>query len=212
MSICLDSHYITSGALYTRRVFDNPEQCPVLNFESDLVILSDGFDYHGPGTLIVPASGFVFWYRFTDRGMLLGYLINPSGTSLNLPTTDGIYYFVSTWNFTTFQLKFYLQCMDHDLYSKNHLPFFYNYTISNTEATFSRIAKLDQLSTIQMKGFGALSTASFMLLPYTFFNTYKFDFEHTMYNTDGTLKDGSKYHPTMFADGGKLNPDFNFRG
>lgn len=212
MSIRLDSVRSTNGTLDACNVYDDPETCVVLNFNAGRVFYSLGFDYHAPGTVLLNALSYMFWYRFTDRGMLLGYFVNPGGTSIQIPTTTSMYYIVKPYNFNLFQLKIYLQCMDHELYCKNHFPYFCDYTNFTEEDAIDRVAILDKLSTIQVKSFHALSTASFMLLPYTFFNSYKFDFEHTMYNVDGTLKDGSKYHPVMFTDGGKLNPKFNFHG
>lgn len=210
VSICLESTDIGTGTVYNKRLFDNPEQCPIFFTSDDYYVLGTGFDYRSPGVVNVPASGYLFWYRFTDRGMLLGYIVNPGSTSFNLPISDGLYCFSSTWNFNSYQLKFYLQCMDHDLYAKNNVSYYYNYYETLAEEAFSRFQKLDQLSAIQMKGFGSLSNASFMLLPYTFFNTFKFDFEYTMYNTDGTLKSNALYHAVMFADDGQLESDFDF--
>lgn len=212
MSIRLDSIRSSNLTLDASSLYDNPEQCVVLNFGAERVFYTLGFDLHAPGTVLLNALSYMFWYRFTDRGMLLGYIINPGGTSIQIPTTTSMYYIVKSFNFNLYQLKIYLQCMDHELYNKNHLPYFYDYTSHTGDDAFERALILDQLSTIQVKAFHELSTASFMLLPYTFFNTYKFDFEHTMYNDDGTLKSDSTYHPVMFTDGGKLNPDFDFHG
>lgn len=204
ISISLDSHYAGTGALYTRRLFDNPEQCVVLNLERDTVVYSLGFEYHSPGAITVRGYSFLFYYRFTDRGMLLGYVANVTGTGYNLPLSDGIYYYMTTWNFDSYQKKFYVQCMSHDLYNNNHLSFDCDYTMSTNEEVISRVTKLDQLSALQLKSFGGKSTASMILLPYTFFNSYKFDFLHTMYNSDGSLRDTAVYQPTMFVDGGSL--------
>lgn len=210
MSICFDAVRSSNDEIINRYIYDDPEQCVNVDIRSKRYFLEVGFDYHAPGTVTLNALSYMTWYRFTDRGMLLGYFVNPGGTSIQVPTTVSFYYTIRLFNFNTFQLKFYIQCMDHELFTKNRLSYFYDYTLSDEDETFSRIINLDKLNTIQVKGFHNLSTASFLLFPYTFFNTYKFDFEHTMYNTDGTLKDGSTYHPVMFADGGQLNPKFNF--
>lgn len=188
----------------SRRVFDNPEQCAILNFSSDVVILALGFEYQSAGPVSLAALSFMIWYRFTEKGMLLGYIMNTSGTSVTLPAFPAMYYYVKPFNFNAYQFKFYIQCMGFDLYNNNNFPYEYDYTKSSDEDTVARIAKLDQLSAIQVKAFKELSVSSYLLLPYTVFNSYKFDFEHTMYNTDGTLKGNTSYRSTMFADGGNL--------
>lgn len=204
ISICIDSHAASTGALYTRRVFDNPEQCVVVNLDRDTVAYTYGFEYHSPGTIQLRGYSFLFLYRFTDRGMLLGYVANVTGSGYNLPLSDGIYYHMSTWNFDSYQKKFYVQCMSHDLYNNNNLLYEFDYLNSTNEDVLSRITKLDQLSALQLKSFGGQSTSSLVLLPYTFFNTSKFDFLHTMYKSDGSLNDNAVYQPTMFVDGGSL--------
>lgn len=157
-----------------------------------------------PGAIILPAGGLMLWYRFIDRGMLFGYIVNPGNTQITIPNSNYIYYEIRTFNFTGFQFKFYLSCLTYELYNNNHLSLFYDYTKVSDEMAIDRMQTLEELETIQLKGFHELSVASFILLPYTQFNTYKFDFHHTAYNEDGTLKSGNYIYPTMLHEGGVL--------
>lgn len=189
------------GASY---VYDNPKQCAIYNFAISRFLVADGFSMYTPGAIVVPPGGLMLWYRFIDRGMLFGYVVNPGNTQITIPNSDYIYYEIRTFNFTGFQFKFYLSCLTYELYNNNHLSLFYDYTKASDEMAIERILTLEELETIQLKGFHDLSVASFILLPYTQFNTYKFDFHHTAYNEDGTLKSGKYIYPTMLHEGGVL--------
>lgn len=205
MSICMDSHFSATDALSARRVFDNPKQVAIWNVDSDVLVLGLGFYSLTSGQITLLPDSLTLYYRFTDEGMVFGYFYNPSnGGTLTIPLTHPIYFFSTRFNTSSYQFKIYIQCMPFELYNKNNLPYEYDYNLSSDGDDISRITKLDQLSAIQVKGFHDLTLTSLITLPYTFFNTYKFDFKYTMYNADGTLKSSAKYHPTMFVDGGRL--------
>lgn len=140
--------------------------------------------------------------------MLFGYVCNPSGKSIQIPNNGYLYYAYRNFNFSKFQMKVYFDCIDYDLYNKNSLPYFFTYNGASEDACISRIENLLNLTAIQYKAFKDLTVASYVLLPYTFFNTYKFDFNHTMYNEDGSLKESAIYYPSMIADGGSLKPQY----
>lgn len=189
--------------------YDDPETYAKYDFESSHPIsLSQGFRYRRPGTISINKRTFLIWYRFTIRGMLFGYVCNPSNSIINVPNAHEIYYTVEFFNFAHFQMKVYFDCIDYELYNKNSIPYFFTYTGATEEACMSRIENLLNLTAIQYKAFKDMTVASFVLLPYTFFNTYKFDFNHTMYNEDGSLKESAIYYPSMIADGGTLKPQY----
>lgn len=197
----LDTYYVG--------FFDDPKILAkyVLD-ESNPIRLENGFSFRGPGNLTMTSRTFLIWYRFTTRGMLIGYVCNPSGSAITLPNTEYIYYTVKRFDYTRFQMKMYFDCIDFELYNKNPLPYFFTYTGASEESCISRIENLLNLTAIQYKAFKDLTVASYVLLPYTFFNTYKFDFNHTMYNEDGSLKESAIYYPSMFASGGTLKPQY----
>lgn len=205
MSIAVDSHYLDDDELSSRKVFDNPEQAAVMNLASDVFVVGIGFEYRESGNIIIHPNQIILYYRFTDEGMIFGYFANPStGSSMSIPIMAGLYLYSSNFAFARYQPKIYLQCMSHELYINNNFPYEYDYTNTSDSDAIARITKLDQLSVIQVKGFHDLSMTSLICLPYTFFNTYKFDFAHTMYNADGSLKNRAQYYPVMIADGGGL--------
>ncbi len=208
MSICFDAHRTSDDELVTRMVFDDPERNVLINFENNKIYLQSGFEYHSPGSLVVNSLSFLLWYRFTNRGMMIGYFANPGGTSFTIPHDTSLYVYSRAFNYNGYQPKIYLQCLDFDLYNDNNLAYEFDYYPASVKDTFSRIVKLDQLSAIQLKGFHQHSMSSFVLLPYTFIHTLKFDFLHTMFDNDGMFKENVYYHPTMFADGGELRPQF----
>ena len=197
----IDTYYVgffDDPSIEVRYVFDN----------SNPIRFTEGFKYTAPGNIILRAESFVIWYRFTTRGMLFGYVCNPSGSTIQVPNTEFIYLCYKRFAFSRFQLKVYFDCIDYDLYNKNSLPYFFNYRGASKESCISRIENLVNLSAVQYKAFKDMSVASYVLLPYTFFNTFKFDFEHTMYNEDGSLKESAIYYPSMIADGGFLKPQY----
>lgn len=188
--------------------FDDPEREVRYVFEEGNPIrLTTGFIYTS-GNIFLHARSYAIWYRFTTRGMLFGYVCNPSGSTIQVPNTGNIYLAYKPFDYTRYQMKVYFDCIDYDLYNKNSLPYFFNYRGASEESCISRIENLLNLTAIQYKAFKDLSVASYVLLPYTFFNTYKFDFEHTMYNEDGSLKESAIYYPSMIADGGSLKPQY----
>lgn len=189
--------------------FDDPKITARYDFESSKPIkLGWGFTFRSPGNLTMNGRTFLLWYRFTTRGMLIGYVCNPSHSAITLPNTDYIYYNLVNFDYRKYQLKVYFDCIDYDLYNKNSLPYLFNYRAASEESCISRIETLLNLTTIQYKAFKDMTVASYVLLPYTFFNTYKFDFNHTMYNEDGSLKESAIYYPSMIADGGSLKPQY----
>lgn len=209
MSIRYELRRITDTGYGASYIYDNPKQCAIYNFATFRFILADGFSMYAPGAIVLPAGGLMLWYRFNDRGMLFGYVVNTGNTQITIPNSEYIYYEIRTFNFTGFQFKFYLSCLTYELYNNNnHLPLFYDYTKASDEMAIKRMQTLSELETIQLKGFKELSVASFILLPYTQFNTYKFDFHHTAYNEDGSLKSGKYIYPSMFASGGSLKPQY----
>lgn len=190
-------------------IFDDPELNVKYVFEnSNPIRFEPGFLYETHGNIPLRAHSYLIWYRFTTRGMLFGYVCNPSGSNIQLPNTGPIYLYYRRFDYTRYQMKLYLDCIDYDLYNKNSLPYFFNYRGASEESCISRIENLLNLTAIQYKAFKDLSVASYVLLPYTFFNTYKFDFRHTMYNEDGSLKESAIYYPSMIADGGSLKPQY----
>lgn len=189
--------------------YDDPKIKARYDFEaSHPISLDEGFKIRDPGNISINRRTFLIWYRFTTRGMLLGYVCNPSQSVITVPNTEYIYYTVQFFTFSKFQMKVYFDCIDYELYNKNPLPYIFTYAGASEESCMSRIENLLNLTAIQYKAFKDMTVASYVLLPYTFFNTYKFDFAHTMYNEDGSLKESAIYYPSMFASGGSLKPQY----
>ena len=167
-----------------------------------------GFSYQFPTVITLPPGSFAMWYRFTVHGMYLGYYCNPSNLSVEVPNDSYIYLRITNFNFSHYQMKVYIDCMDFKMFLDTDFPYVWDFTQAPVDDSVKRIKQLRKLRTLEYKAFKELSVASFVCLPYTMFSTYKFDFEHTMYNSDGSLKPEAKYYPSMFADGGELRPQF----
>lgn len=206
MSIRSEAVNYTTEDYVTQYIYDNPKQCAFFSLNSDFISIGDGFSLYGAGAIVLPPLRVIYWYRYTDRGMLFGYIGNGGSTSVTLPNSVPIYYTIRSINLNLYQPKVYLSCIDFDLYHSNHFSLYHDYLTSSDEESFARIAILKQLECIQLKGFKENTVASYVLLPYTQFNTSKFDFHHTAYNEDGSLKDYAYFHSTMLADGGSLKP------
>lgn len=190
-------------------VFDNPQ---IMTFyypySTNRIRNLPGFSYQFPVTIELPPGSFAMWYRFNENGMLFGYYCNPSSLAVSIPNESYIYFKTFHFNFAEYQMKVFIDCMDFKMFLDTDFPYMWDFTSTPSDDSVKRIKQLRKLRTLEYKAFKELSVASFVCLPYTMFNTYKFDFEHTMYNSDGSLKPAAKYYASMFVDGGELTPQF----
>lgn len=190
-------------------VFDNPQIMTYYHpYSTNRIRNQPGFSFQFPVVITLPPESFAVWYRFNKHGMLLGYYCNPSNLSLEVPNESYIYLKTFPYNFTDYQMKVYIDCMDFKMFLDNNIPYIMDFTSTPEDDCVERIKQLRKLRSLEYKAFKELSVASFVVLPYTMFNTYKFDFEHTIYNSDGSLKPEAEWYPSMFASGGELDPEF----
>lgn len=190
-------------------MLDNPQTFVMYRpYGNPKIAKGDGFAYWFGPTIPIAATSFVLWYRFTPYGMLIGYYANSSNTSISVPNDSYLYIRSFRFNFTDYQLKMYVGAMDFKTYTENNVPMTFDYYSHTDEDCIERVKDLIDVTHIQFKSFKELSVASFACLPYGFYNTYKFDFHHTMYNSDGTLKPEAKIYPVMFSKGGELEPQY----
>lgn len=195
----------SGGAAYNIMVFDDPRKKMVLRTSTAAIFDGIGFRFINTSIVNVSASSLFFWYRFTNDGMLIGYYANTSNQKIAIPSPGPMYYVIFFFNFAAYQMKMYVDSLDFKTYCGNNFPYTFDYSVASNPEKVNRIWNLTKLQTLQFKAFKELTVASMLCLPYSFFNTYKFDFEHTMYDTDGDLKPEAKYYPSMLADGGGLS-------
>lgn len=190
-------------------VVDNPQ---IMTFyypySTNRIRNQPGFSFQFPAVITLPPESFAMWYRFNEHGMLIGYYCNPSNLSVSIPNESYIYLKTSPYNFRDYQMKVYIDCMDFKMFLDNNIPYVMDPTSTPVDDYVKRIKQLRKLRSLEYKAFKELSVASFVVLPYTMFNTYKFDFERTMYNSDGSLKPDARYYASMFASGGELDPEY----
>lgn len=190
-------------------VVDHPK---ILTYYSpysvDRINNQPGFRFQFPTAITLPPNTFAMWYRFNTHGMLLGYYCNSSRLSVSIPNDSYIYLKTFTFNFADYQMKVYIDCMDFKMFLDTDFPYVMDFTSVPVDDCIERIKNLRKLRSLEYKAFKELSVASFVVLPYTMFNTYKFDFERTKYNSDGSLKPEARYYASMFVDGGELEPSF----
>lgn len=190
-------------------VVDNPQIMTFYYPYSTTRIRNEpGFSFQFPTVITLPPASFAIWYRFTVHGMYIGYYCNPSSLSVSIPNESYIYLKTMTFSFGFYQMKVFIDCMDFKMFLEHDFPYIWDFTMTPEDDCVKRIKHLRKLRTLELKAFKELSVASFVCLPYTMFNTYKFDFAHTMYNSDGSLKPEAKYYASMFVDGGELKPRF----
>ncbi len=187
-------------------VYDDPQRRMIYRTYNGRLLDGVGFRFLSTSFVNIPRSAVYMWYHFTDEGMELGYYANTSNETVRVPAPGPIYYNIFNFVFASYQMKMYVDCLDFKTYCDNNFPYVFDYSVASTDESIGRIWNLKKLETLQFKAFKALTFASIFCLPYNFFNTYKFDFEHTMYNRDGSLKPSAKWYPSMFADGGELAP------
>lgn len=190
-------------------VIDNPQIMTFFYpYSTNRIRNQPGFSFQFPQAIILPPQSFAMWYRFTVHGMLFGYYCNTSSLNVTVPNESYIYLKSFNFNFADYQMKVYIDCMDFKMFLDSDFPYVMDFTSTPEDACVKRIKQLRKLRTLEYKAFKELSVASFVCLPYTMFSTYKFDFEHTMYNSDGSLKPDARYYASMFVDGGELKPRF----
>ncbi len=206
MSLRFEITAQNSEELYDLMVFDDPRNLVTYYIYSESIGIRTGFRYISTTVAHVPASSLLLWYRFTNEGMVIGYYANTSNNPMAIPVPTGFYYVIFYFNFAAYQMKMYVDSIDFKTYCENNFPYTFDYEVADSRACIRRLSNLVSLRTLQFKAFKALSMASVFCLPYSFFNTYKFDFVRNMYNSDGSLKPAAKWYPSMFADGGELDP------
>lgn len=197
---------ITGGDYFNIMVYDDPQRRVIYRVHNGRLLNETGFRFGHITSVTIPSSSLLMWYKFTDEGMVLGYYANTSNVTVQVPTPGHLYYNLFHFSFGSYQMKMYVDCMDFKMFCDNNFPYIFDYSVAGKDDCIDRIWNLKKLETLQFKAFKELSFASVFCLPYNFFNTYKFDFNHTMYNRDGSLKPSAKWYPSMFADGGELAP------
>ena len=208
MSLRFASTLQSKPDFYNAMAFDDPLKKVVYYVASGNIRTETGFRLISTSFVIMPASSLYFWYRFTNDGMLLGYYANTSDQTVRVPSEPNTYYTIFYFNFAVYQMKMFVDCLDFKTYCENNFPYVFNYSDASDEEKKKRVWNLFKLQCLEFKAFKTLTVASMFCLPYTFFNTYKFDFEHIMYNRDGSLKPAAKWYPSMFVDGGELIPRY----
>lgn len=198
----------TGGDFYNNMVFDDPLKKVVYYVTSGNIRTETGFRITSVTGVTIPKSALFFWYRFTNDGMLLGYYANTSNLSVSVPSEPNTYYTIFYFSFANYQMKMFVDCLDFKTYCENNFPYLFDYSGASDEEKKKRVWNLEKLQCLEFKAFKEKTVASIFCLPYTFFNTYKFDFEHVMYNRDGSLKPAAKWYPSMFVDGGELIPRY----
>lgn len=198
----------SGGDYYSIMVYDDPKQRVIYRHHNGRLFMETGFRYGNITVVTIPASSLVMWYKFTDEGMQIGYYANTSNVAVQVPTPGHLYYNLFHFSFGSYQMKMYVDCIDFKMYCDNNFPYLFDFSVASKDECINRIWNLKKLEILQFKAFKALTFASVFCLPYNFFNTYKFDFNHIIYNRDGSLKPSSKWYPSMFVDGGELIPRY----